>query len=33
MEAMETWLQVIEKKNQDMNQTTQQVDADTLESP
>ena len=29
---METRLQVIEKQNQYMNQTSQQVDADTLES-
>ena len=32
MEAMETRLQVIEKQNQDMNQSSQQVDVDTLES-
>ena len=32
MEAMETRLQFIEKQNQDMNQTSQQVDVDTLES-
>ena len=32
MEAMETRLRVIEKQNQDMNQTSQQVDVDTLES-
>ena len=32
MEAMETRLQVIEKQNQYMNQTSQKVDVDTLES-
>jgi len=33
MEAIDTRLQVIEKQNQDMNQTSQQIDVDTLESP
>ena len=32
MEALETRLQVIEKQNQDTNQTSQQGDADNIES-